>query len=103
MIGIGFAPHAAPTARTAFGLPIFLAIHAYERVSPRGMASMACQTFCWNGVPEERLSRYLKRTGLPARYALSCGASFAGKTPAMRQSTRSEPTLVLTVTAPLPR
>ena len=47
----GFAPLAAPTARTASGAPTRRAISRYETVVPTGIVLSASQTRRWNGVP----------------------------------------------------
>lgn len=49
--GIGLAPQAVPTARTAFGRFIFFAISPYVRVLPYGISPICCQTSCWKDVP----------------------------------------------------
>lgn len=49
--GSGFLPTAVPTARTARGRPMLLAICPYVRVCPCGIFVSARQTARWKGVP----------------------------------------------------
>ena len=56
MTGIGLAPQAEPTARTAPGLTRRPAISSYERVWPDGMLSSSTQTVYWNSVMAEMSS-----------------------------------------------
>ena len=52
MIETGLSPLAAPTARTALGLPMDRARSPYETVWPNGMTVSSVQTWRWNSVPE---------------------------------------------------
>ena len=71
MTGTGLAPQAVPTALVAFGLPIFRATQAYDRVWPRGIFVSACQTFRWKLVPEDKSTGTFHRTFLPEAYCVS--------------------------------
>jgi hypothetical protein len=71
IIGIGLRPFAAPTARTAFGLPIRSAISEYDDVSPYGIFCSASSTLSWNSVPLSFSARSKSRRS-PAKYSVSC-------------------------------
>ncbi len=71
MMGIGFAPLALPTARTALGAPMARACCAYDMVEPWGILRMVLQARFWNAVPSmckgtENLVR------VPAKYSRNC-------------------------------
>ena len=94
-IEIAFLPFAAPTARTAFGRPICLAISPYERVSPNGMVSSARQTFYWNSVPAKS-SRRSNALRPPEKYSASCrsAATRTGWSSSVPQCQPSPPRIV---------
>lgn len=76
MIEIGFRLFALPTARLAAGRPIAAASSPYERVTPYGMRSSACQTRRWKPLPSGASGRS-NTVRSPAKYARSCAAARA--------------------------
>src|SRR6267378_7342358 len=71
MIGMGLQPFASPTARTAFGFPIFCASCPYEMVSPYGIMRRLSHTRSWNSVPSGASGKSNSLSS-PSKYAFNC-------------------------------
>src|SRR5262245_13233477 len=95
MTAIGFAPFAAPTARTARGRPICAACATYDTVVPNGMVSRPRHASSWNSVPR-RSSGTVNPRRSPAKYSASSRAAcsmncWPGRGPAWAPAAHTKP------------
>jgi hypothetical protein len=95
----GFREHAFPTARTAVGEPIRLAIAAKVVVLPKGIFKTSFQTLRWNGVPRMSSGRARVVLGLSINEmtALRAGRVWCGRNPAREKRLRSVATRDLVI------